>query len=221
MAAMSALKSYVIVRPLTYSAVVTDRFKNIIVTVIWTGNCGMVVGADLLGVRWVLDPSLRVSVPTGNPTAGRGLRIFEAFIVSGASGSDVLISFALILNVVRKHHLAIAFQAAATSVEGRLEIHPVWTASIRSARSLLFIVASFDVAYFPGTASFQPGLVLPVWYQTITASLLTVYNVVNGLLYVLLYKTTRRDLAKMFFGNCFIGNTLSPLALNSSRQPAN
>ena len=116
-------------------------------------------------------------------------------------------------------------QTAATAVEGQSAVHHGWTASIRSARSLFFSVAAFYVAYLPGVANFQSRLVMPVWYMMMSTWLLTVSNIVNGLLYILLYnynyKSTKRDFAKMFFSNGFIDNAVSPLSFNSSNQPNN
>ena len=66
LAAMLAIKCYIIVRPLTYSTVLTARFKCVLLAAIWTGNCVMIVGADLFGVRWVLNPLFHLSTPVGN-----------------------------------------------------------------------------------------------------------------------------------------------------------
>ena len=68
---MSALKCYIIVRPLTYHAVLTTRFLNIVIAAIWSGFGIMVASAHLAGVRWSMDSYIFMAVPFANLAAGR------------------------------------------------------------------------------------------------------------------------------------------------------
>ena len=220
LAAMSACKCYVITRPLTYFTVLTNRVINVLVAAIWIFNCVMIIGADLAGVQWVLDPTFHTSAPVGNPKPGRALRIFEVGVVHLVSMLIILVSFARMLIVVRQHHRAIDIQTATSTAEGQQSVHHGWTASIRSAKSLFIIVLALNVAYLPATANFQPDLVLPIWYMTMSTWLVTTSFVLNGILYILLYKSTRRDFGRMFFGRCMVSK-VSPEATNEANQEVN
>ena len=209
LAAMSALKCYTIMRPLTYFNVLTSRFTNVLIGAIWTFNCVMIIGFDLSGMQWIIDPTFHTPVTMGNPNIGWAFRNFEAFAVYLSSGLVILVSFSKILIVVRQHHLVIGVQTTVSVVVGQQSVHHGWTASIRSARSLFIIVAAFIIAYLPAAVNFRSGLVLPVWYLAMSTWLVTTSFVVNSILYILLYKSTRRDFTRMFIGRC-MASEVSP-----------
>ena len=183
---MSALKCYIIACPLTSTIALTDRRKNLIIATIWTGNCAMLVGADLLGVRWVLDPKFHISTPVGNPAAGRGLRFFETFFIDGISSLVIFSSYVKILIVVHRHHLLIGNQLAVSVTAGAA------TTSDLHLPNYQPVLHGYCVLHLPGVANFQPGLATSDWYLTMSTWLLSASGLINGSLYILFYKSTRR-----------------------------
>ena len=81
LALMSAFKCYIIVRPLTHGAFLTDRRRNAAIAAVWAANIFYIVVANLAGVRWALHPLVHYAVPTVNPKASTGLRYFETCVM--------------------------------------------------------------------------------------------------------------------------------------------
>ena len=196
LALMSALKCYIIVRPLTYHAVLTTRFLNIVVAAIWSGIGVIMAGAYLAGIRWTMDEYIIMAVPFANLAAGRGLRLVQhvLFVIPSVV---MVVAYAKILVVVRRHHLAIGAVFASSSTANQHAGYQGWRASIRSARSLFIICLAYCLNYVP--IEFNGlGLALPVWVLILTRWMMLFSAPVNGLLYVLLYKSTGRDMMRMF-----------------------
>ena len=74
-----------------------------------------------------------------------------------------------------------------------------WTARIRSARSLFVICIAYYVTDIQINLSNFVS-VLPSCYLVGSRWILFSSSLVNGLLYILVYKSTRRDFRRMFFG---------------------
>ena len=196
LALMSALKCYIIVRPLTYHAVLTTRFLNIVVAAIWSGAGVMMAGAYLAGVRWIMDTYIFMAVPFANLAAGRGLRLLQLvfFVIPSVV---MVVAYARILIIVRRHHIAIGAVFASSSTADQNAGYWGWRASIRSARSLFIISVAYYLNYVP--IEFNGlGLALPVWVLFLTRWMLLFSAPVNGLLYILLYKSAGRDMRHMF-----------------------
>ena len=207
LALMSALKCYIIARPLTYSAVLTAGRRNALVAAIWTAVVVTIVGADLVGVRWTVDPLTNLVAPTGNPTMTIGFRNFESGFMIGVPSVVIFVAYAKIFFVVRHHQVTIASLAVVVSTDagGRPSAttggHAGWSVSVRSARSLFVICIAFYVTYLPSSIT-NVGLTLPVWYLVGARLLLLNGSILNSLLYILLYKSTRKNFRRMFFGRC-------------------
>ena len=201
---------------LTYSTVLTDRFRNLTVGAVWMGNIIMTVGTNLGGVRWVVDPVFHIAASIGN-SARQGLRFFEAIVSFGLASLVILVSYVKILLVVRQHHIAIGTlqtqSTGAVDVGGHRVGPDSWKASILLVRSLFIIVAAYYICYLPANANFQQGLVRPIWYMAGSIWLLSFSGVANGLLYIIFYKSTRRDFVQTFCAeSCLLvgGNATTP-----------
>lgn len=196
LAVMSAMKCYIIVRPLIYSTVFTERFRNLALAALWTVGIVVLLGANLGGVTWAIDPILHVVGAVG-PVKDRLRNIDTAAF--GASALVVIVSNLKIIFVVRQHHLSIGTTNAVVGEDQRGSVQ-VWLASVRSARSLLVMTVIYFGTYMPTTLRNRGDFVLPLWGSIGTVWLLAFAPVGNGLVYIVLYKTTRRDLVKMLFG---------------------
>ena len=215
LAAMSALKCYIIVRPLTYAAVLTDRLRYVVVAGIWAATVVAVTAANAAGVRWALDPIIHIAQPVGNQTA---FRYYQNFAYDGVSAVIIVVANAKILLVVRQHHLAIGALNAAAAATGSTGNgnHASWMSSVRSARSLFLMCVAYYATYVLGTPLFHAGFVPPVWYYAGVVWLVASAPVVNGLLFVFLYKSTRSDFAQMFCRRCAAVATAQSEAVPSS-----
>ena len=199
LALMSAFKCYIIVRPLTYSTVLTDRRRDIVIVASWIAVLTTVVGDDIGGVRWVLDPTMSMSVTNENLAACRSFRYFELVAMVIVPGWTALACYAKILIVVRQHHLNVGVLNSNSNQTPAGNDNSVncLMASVRSARSLFVICLAYHVCYIP--AQFiNIGIAVPVWYTVGSRWLLLSGPLINGLLYILLYKSTRRKFLRHF-----------------------
>ena len=210
LALMSTFKCYIISRPLTHSAVLTNRLRNVVVVAIWIINFVIVVVDNVFGVRWLLDPTMSSSVPTGNPAAAKGMRYFESGVMFVVPSVAILTAYLKILFIVRKHHRTIG---QVTTDGLSLDTSPVahvqgWSASIRSARSIFFICFAFYICYIPVQFN-NVGFLIPAWYQIGSKWLLYISYPMNGLLYILLYKSTRQKFWRKLFRRATVQNETS------------
>ena len=201
LALMSALKCYIIIRPLTFGSVLTERLRNVLIGALWTVIVAVIIGADLVGVRWTVDPLSNLAQPNGNPKMTTSFRNFESGLLMGVPSLVIFVAYVKILSVVRQHHVTIANQTI-IKVDSDLPTmnnQGTWSASIKSARSLFFICIAFYITYIPSTVN-NTGYALPDWYQIGTRWLLVNSSLANSLLYILLYKSTRKHFWQMFCG---------------------
>lgn len=116
----------------------------------------------------------------------------------------MLVSYVKILVVVRQHHVTIGNSSitSTTPVRGNVGVQGGgWAASIRSARSLFFIGLAFYVSYIPTIVINQVDSgAVPIWFIFAIRTLEYVSPITNSLLYILLYRSTRRYIARVFFG---------------------
>ena len=204
LAAMSAMKCYIIVRPLSYPTMLTNRVRNVVIAAIWIAEVIVLFGANLGGVRWVLDPYLYVTGSVGNPTANFGLRTFDIVVGFIASGLIIIVSDVKILFVVRQHHRNVGNVNAGIFLDNQQGSVQGWLASVRSARSLFIMCVAYILAYVPITVVNRSDTVVPLWYKVGVVWLVALTPVANSLLYIILYKSTRRDFVKMYFGRLVV-----------------
>ena len=212
-ATMAALKCYIIVKPMTYSTVLTPRLRNVIIFTIWAIPITLMSGNLAGGLRFMKDDTKGdyFSAPTGNLKAFLSLHYSE-LITELPPIVIVLFSYTKILLVVRKHQLTVgnvvATGIAAPSTDPPLHHHHQggWAASVKSAKSLLLITVAYYVGFIPSVLIVQiPGVSVPLWYIFFSSTLLFLTPLTNASFYILFYgKTTRRDFHRMFcrwFGN--------------------
>ena len=201
LALMSSVKCYVICRPMTYVFVVTDKLRNVMVAAIWLANAVMLIGAYLGGVRWIIDPRMSIGIAQGNPTTGRGLRYFETYVMMVVPSAMIIVVYSCILWVVRKHHITIGVLNPGTAEQNPSGHIQSWTTSVRSARSLFILCLAYYICYIPSQMT-NLGFAWPTWYEVGSRWVLYSSSVVNGLLYILLNKSTRRRFAKLLCARC-------------------
>ena len=216
LAFMLACKCYVIVRPMTYSQVLTRRFSITAIVGIWSVGWLTQIVADLAGVRWVPDLVLHLSIPFGVPAKGRRLRQFETYVLFVAPSITIIVSYTRIFMAVRRHHVAISNVVSAFVADAGH--HHGWTKSIRSAKSLFIICVGYYVTYLPMLLN-NLGFVLPTWYWMTSTYLMFSSGIVNSLLYILLYKSTRRDFRQMFCSKFTSSTVVEVIAVDAVITP--
>lgn len=199
LALMSALKCFIIVRPMTYAGVLTDRFRTVVIVLIWIGTFVVVLGANIAGARWMMDRYVYLAALVPNRDVSIGLRFLETCVIFAASSIVMIISYVKIFFVVRQHHLRLGqLDAISTSAAQRTQ-NQGWTASIRSARSLFVVCIAFYLCYIPANVN-NIGFALPYWFLIASRWIILSSALINSLLYVVCNRSTRREFGKMFFG---------------------
>ena len=212
LAIMSTLKCYIIVRPLTYSTVLTSRRRDILIAAVWIVVLITIVGANISGVGWVSDPTMSVSVVRGQD--GRRLRYFELVAMVIVPGCTALACYTKILFIVRQQHIGILNSITNQAPAGNSGSIQSLMTSVRSARSLFVICFAYYICYIP--AQFNGiGIALPIWYVVGSRWLLFSSSFVNGLLYILLYRSTRRKFLRQFCPFVDIGDGNATSVINS------
>ena len=195
----SVIKCVVIVWPLTYSDIITDRRINLMLSAIWIIN----IAADFIffaiGVRYGFDwiqilPNLAnyflVLPPIGI------ISFFAATIC-------MIICYTKIFIVVRKTLASTApdgmFAGSAATSAGiqTSQIKEKFLLNVRSAKTICIICATFLLSYLPyilrGMFAYNN-----VAFTFFSRWIFDVGSATNGLLYLVLHKKVREECKKMF-----------------------
>ena len=79
LAAMSAFKCYIIVKPLTCFAVSTIRRRLLVIGALWIGCVMVIAGAHIGGLKWMIDPVYRMGGADGQPS-GRKQSAYDRMV---------------------------------------------------------------------------------------------------------------------------------------------
>ena len=145
------------------------------------------------------------------PDGGSRLSQLRIGCVSCAPSIVILVAYAKILAVVRQHHQTVGNLTAATTGNqvvtgvGVLNHDGSWRASVKSARSLFVICIAFYVTYLPCSV-INVGFYLPPWYTVGARWIMLSSSLVNSTLYIMLYRSTRKNFRRMFCRRCGAAN---------------
>ena len=194
----SVIKCGVIVWPLTYLKVFTDRTINLTLMAIWIVNIVFDCILFVIGVRYSFDWIQILPVLMNYFTFVPPLRLLSFFASTICMG----MCYAKIFLVVRKQLASTAPEGMPSGLTsdsaGRLtsQIKDKFLLNVRSAKTIFIICAAFLLAYTPFTIK---GLTA---YNNVAFAFASRWiheagSFTNGLLYVLLHKKVRTEFKKM------------------------
>jgi len=208
LALLAVFKCCVIARPLQYFRLFTERVVNAIIVAIFLVSVLIVLGCFLGGLVWKLDRDVFI-VFNSNSTPYLVLG-FELHLVS-----TILIMIACYLKiflVVRQHLRQISSTTVVSpeivsvssgshfktfhSGTGYSQRSTIFASSVRSSKNLFIISFCNLLTYVPG-ALVSGNSEMPKWMVFIGKWLYLAGAAENSLLYIVLHKTVRRELAKV------------------------
>jgi len=192
LAAVSAVKCTVIVRPLTHFSIFTDRVLRAIISSLWVlsllfGGCVSNVGVTDAYFDWI---TVLAYVKRQNESLAYGFGAFQ-FILSTVI---ITVAYAKVFLVVRRQ-----VRSMPTDVLGSFGSRTIFGSSVRSAKNLFVMCAAYYLAYFPVFVRMglrARGLVIP---DIVDFAISWVYRssaALDGLLYIALHSSVRRELRR-------------------------
>lgn len=217
---VAAVKCSVIVRPLVYFTVLTDRFRLGAIVAVWA--LGLLLGMvpAIAGASFAYDATFCLPT-TATQTVLQTALMNTAFL---STTLVVLLLYLKIFLVVRRHLRSISgttlppipaaeFEAKrmeagrrrdakVASKDGNSATVGIFGQSVRSAKNLFIISGVYILTYIPAFLIIIKVLPLPAdlrtWIRLVIKWLYVAASTINGFLYIALHKTVRSELAKIF-----------------------
>lgn len=208
LAFLAVLKCCIISRPLQYFLFFTERVVNAIIGAIWLVSVVIVLGFYLGGLVWKMDYELFLAFNSNSKfymIFGFELHLVSTILI-------MIASYFKIFLVVRQHLRQISSttvakpESASVSPGSNFQVFPtgtgnaqrstIFAASVRSAKNLFIISFSLLLTYLPG-ALVSARIEMPTWMMFVGKWLYLAGSAENSLLYIVLHKTVRRELAKI------------------------
>jgi len=208
----SVVKCCVIVKPLTYWTLFTERVLNITISLIWTGSIAMTTSWLLADtdppVQWNFNWNILMSTVSGER---RAVTFFKVTLTYVVPGFIMFATYASIFFVVRRHRRSVGPSSPGRRASCIQRSANVFRVSAGAAKKLFVIYISYWLMYGPKAITVIHQDV-PTWFAffadwiNLGGAVSNIGGIVSNLggavsnaaLYVALHQSVREELRKLF-----------------------